>query len=106
MQPDPNGNELRAISAWCREQAIPLHFDGARLWEAAAGYGIAEAELASLADSVYVSYYKGLGGMGAAMVAGNSTFQDSRADEKSVRECRQKNHLNVSGLIGHDNLAL
>ena len=33
----PALDELRAISAWCREQAIPLHFDGARLWEAAAG---------------------------------------------------------------------
>ncbi|MEO7936460.1 MAG: beta-eliminating lyase-related protein [Dokdonella sp.] len=73
----PELEDLRAISQWCREQAIPLHFDGARLWEAAAGYGVAEAELASLADSVYVSYYKGLGGLGGALVAGSSAFIDS-----------------------------
>lgn len=73
----PELADLRAISHWCREHAIPLHFDGARLWEAAAGYGVAEAELAALADSVYVSYYKGLGGLGGAIVAGNSTFIDS-----------------------------
>ncbi len=73
----PPIDELRAISAWCREQAIPLHFDGARLWEAAAGYGIAEAELAALADSVYVSYYKGLGGLGGALMAGSTAFIDS-----------------------------
>jgi threonine aldolase len=73
----PNLDDLRRISAHCRERDIPLHFDGARLWEAASGYGISEAELAALADSVYVSYYKGLGGLGGAMVAGTQTFIDS-----------------------------
>ncbi|MCW8807833.1 MAG: beta-eliminating lyase-related protein [Rhodanobacter sp.] len=73
----PEFDALRAISAWCRERSIPLHFDGARLWEAAAGYGVSEAELAALADSVYVSYYKGLGGLGGAMVAGSQAFVDA-----------------------------
>ncbi len=79
----PALDELRAISAWCRERAIPLHFDGARLWESAAGYGMAEAELAALADSVYVSYYKGLGGLGGALVAGTADFIGSLAPWKS-----------------------
>lgn len=70
----PPLDELRAISSWCRERSIPLHFDGARLWEAAAGYAITEAELAALADSVYVSFYKGLGGLGGAMVCGSTAF--------------------------------
>jgi threonine aldolase len=73
----PDIEDLRAISVWCRKQSIPLHFDGARLWEAAAGYGVSEAELAALADSIYVSYYKGLGGLGGAMVLGAATFVDS-----------------------------
>ncbi|MEP7184404.1 MAG: beta-eliminating lyase-related protein [Rhodanobacter sp.] len=73
----PEIEDLRAISAWCGKQSIPLHFDGARLWEAAAGYGVSEAELSALADSVYVSYYKGLGGLGGAMVAGSASFIDS-----------------------------
>jgi len=79
----PPLDELRAISAWCRERAIPLHFDGARLWEAAAGYGLAEAELAALADSVYVSYYKGLGGLGGALVAASADFIESLGVWKS-----------------------
>ncbi|WP_423822141.1 beta-eliminating lyase-related protein [Salinisphaera sp. SPP-AMP-43] len=70
----PGLDELRAISAWCREQAVPLHFDGARIWEAAAGYGLSVAELAGLADSVYVSFYKGLAGLGGALVAGPEDF--------------------------------
>ncbi len=73
----PEIDDLRAISVWCRKHSIPLHFDGARLWEAAAGYGVSEAELAGLADSVYVSYYKGLGGLGGAMVSGSATFVES-----------------------------
>lgn len=73
----PDIDELRAISAWCRARSIPLHFDGARIWEASAGYGLDLAELAGLADSVYVSWYKGLGGLGGAMVAGTPAFIDS-----------------------------
>ena len=67
----PPLDELRAISQWCRARAIPLHFDGARLWEAAAGYGITLADLAALADTIYVSFYKGLGGLGGAVLAGS-----------------------------------
>lgn len=70
----PPLDELRAISAFARERRIHLHFDGARLWETAAGYGIPLDELAGLADSVYVSFYKGLGGLGGAAVAGETSF--------------------------------
>lgn len=66
----PSLDQLRAISDWCRARGVSLHFDGARLWEAAAGYGVPLADLAALADSVYVSFYKGLGGLGGAVVAG------------------------------------
>jgi threonine aldolase len=75
----PPLDELRAISAWARKAGVHLHFDGARLWEAAAGYGIGLDELAGLADSVYVSFYKGLGGLGGAAVAGDAAFIDSLA---------------------------
>ena len=73
----PSFDALREISSWCREHQVPLHFDGARIWEAAAGYGVSVAAVAALADSVYVSYYKGLGGLGGAMVAGPAGFVDS-----------------------------
>ena len=70
----PEVGELKAISRWCRERGVPLHIDGARIWEAAAGYGIPLEELCALADSVYVSFYKGLGGLGGALVAGSEQF--------------------------------
>jgi threonine aldolase len=66
----PPWGELQRISAWCRDHEVPLHFDGARLWEAAAGYGRTLRAVAALADSVYVSFYKGVGGMAGCVVAG------------------------------------
>jgi threonine aldolase len=67
-------DELQAIKAHCRERDIHLHMDGARLWEAAAGYGRQVAAIAAGFDSVYVSLYKGIGGLGGAMLAGNHEF--------------------------------
>lgn len=66
--------ELVALSAWVREQGVPLHFDGARLWESAPFYGRSYAEIAALADSVYVSFYKGLGGLAGCVLAGSKDF--------------------------------
>jgi len=70
----PSWNELEAIKAHCKARGVHLHMDGARLWEAAAGYGKPVAEIASGFDSVYVSLYKGVGGLGGAMLAGSHDF--------------------------------
>jgi threonine aldolase len=67
-------DELQAIKEHCRARATHLHMDGARLWEAAAGYGRSVAEIAAGFDSVYVSLYKGIGGLGGAMLAGSGDF--------------------------------
>jgi threonine aldolase len=48
--------------------------DGARLWESAAAFGKTPAEIAAGFDSVYVSLYKGIGGLGGAMLAGSHGF--------------------------------
>ncbi|MGZ3185097.1 MAG: threonine aldolase family protein, partial [Telluria sp.] len=73
-------DELQAIKRHCRAHGIHLHMDGARLWEAAAGYGRPVAEIAAGFDSVYVSLYKGIGGLGGAMLAGSKAFV-ARASE-------------------------
>ena len=67
-------DELQAIKAHCKARDIHLHMDGARLWEAAAGYGRGVAGIAAGFDSVYVSLYKGIGGLGGAMLAGSQDF--------------------------------
>lgn len=75
----PEWSELQAISRWCRERGVPLHFDGARIWEAAAHYGRPLAEIAALADSIYVSFYKGLGGLAGCVLAGPADFIEELA---------------------------
>jgi len=67
-------DELQAIKAHCKAEDIHLHMDGARLWEAAAGYGRSVSDIASGFDSVYLSLYKGIGGLGGAMLAGSREF--------------------------------
>ncbi|KQQ40392.1 threonine aldolase [Duganella sp. Leaf126] len=72
----PSWDELAAIKDDCRTRGIHLHMDGARLWETAAGYGRDVAQIAAGFDTVYVSLYKGIGGMGGAMLAGDTVFID------------------------------
>ena len=66
----PSWEELEAFSRACRDRGVPLHFDGARIWESVPHLGHSPAEIAALADTVYVSFYKGLRGLAGAVVAG------------------------------------
>jgi threonine aldolase len=68
----PSWDELAAMAAWAGERRIPFHLDGARIWEVAPWYGKSLAEISALADSVYVSFYKGLGGLGGCVLAGSA----------------------------------
>lgn len=70
----PSWEELIALAQACRERGVPLHFDGARLWESAPHFGRSLEEIAGLADSVYVSFYKGLGGLSGAALVGDDDF--------------------------------
>lgn len=76
----PDWEELSDIKVYCRQQGIHLHMDGARLWETAAAYGRSAAEIAAGFDSVYVSLYKGIGGMGGALLAGGAAFVAKAAE--------------------------
>ena len=66
----PDWDELEAFSRACLDRGVPLHLDGARLWESTPHLGHSLAEVAALADSVYLSFYKGLGGLAGAVLAG------------------------------------
>ena len=66
----PTWDDLVAQSAWAHERNIAMHMDGARLWESAPFYGRSYAEIAALFDTVYVSFYKGVGGIVGAALAG------------------------------------
>ncbi|MFI7393399.1 threonine aldolase family protein [Streptomyces tendae] len=70
----PTWEELTEVVGAARERDAVVHFDGARLWECTVHFGRPLAEIAGLADSVYVSFYKSLGGYGGAALAGPRTL--------------------------------
>lgn len=72
----PKYETLEAISRYCQEKGIKLHLDGARLFEILPFYQKTAAEVCSLFDSVYVSFYKGIGGVAGAILAGDRDFTD------------------------------
>jgi len=70
----PPYQTLESIASVCRERGIKLHLDGARLFEVLPHYQKTAAEICRLFDSVYISFYKGLGGIAGAILAGEPDF--------------------------------
>ncbi len=71
----PGWDELSALSALANERGVKLHMDGARLWEAREFYAPRTlSEICALFDSVYVSFYKGIGALAGAMLLGPEDF--------------------------------
>ena len=81
----PAWEDLVALSTSAGARNIRLHFDGARIWEAQPFYDRPLAEIAGLADSIYVSFYKGLGGLAGACLCGPADFiEESRRWRKRM----------------------
>ena len=66
--------ELTEMCSAAWERGAYVHFDGARLWESTTYLDADLATISALADSVYVSFYKSLEGLGGAVLAGDEAF--------------------------------
>jgi threonine aldolase len=88
----PGWADLLAQVAWARERGAAAHLDGARLWEAAAGYDRPPAEIAGLFDTTYVSFYKGIGALAGCCLAGTADVVEE------VREWRRRMGGTLFGL--------
>jgi threonine aldolase len=88
----PSLDDLSAQAAWARGTGAAVHLDGARLWESAAGYGQPPAAIAALFDTVYVSFYKGIGALPGCCAAGPQDVIDE------VREWRHRMGGTLFGL--------
>ena len=81
----PTWDELAALSAAARERGAAFHVDGARIWESQPFYDRSYAEIAALADTMYVSFYKGLGAIaGAALVGPRDVLDEARLWRKRM----------------------
>ncbi len=66
----PSWDELVAVADATRAAGARLHLDGARIWESTPHLEHSLSDIAGLADSVYVSFYKTIGGISGAALAG------------------------------------
>ncbi|MFD9488726.1 threonine aldolase family protein [Streptomyces sp. NPDC059991] len=100
----PTWDELTAVVEAARERDAVVHFDGARLWECAVHFDRPLQEIAQLADSVYVSYYKTLEGMSGAVLAGpESLIEEARTwRHRYGGQVFQQYPAALSALVGLD----
>lgn len=69
--------EMRAIRALATELGVPVHLDGARLWNASVASGVPLQDFAACADTVMVAFSKGLGAPIGAAVAASGPAADT-----------------------------
>jgi threonine aldolase len=98
-------DDLRAIQAVARELDVPVHLDGARLWNVEAATGVSVVEYASCADTVMVSFSKGLGAPVGAALAGSTKLMDLAwtARKRLGGALRQSGIIAAGALFGIEN---
>lgn len=87
--PQHHDRGLADVSAWARAHERAMHLDGARLWNAHVATDTPLPQLAACADSVSVSFSKGLGAPMGSVLCG---------DEGFVAEARRHKHALGGGL--------
>jgi threonine aldolase len=95
---------LRGIRELAEERGLPIHLDGARLWNASAASGIAEATYAAEVDTVMVTLSKGLGCPVGSMLAGSAEVIERawRIRRRLGGGMRQAGILAAAGLYALD----
>jgi len=86
---------LREIRALADRRAVPLHVDGARLWNAAAALGVPPGAIGALGTTVMVSFSKGLGCPVGSCLAGS---RERMAEARVVRK-RLGGGMRQSGVL-------
>ncbi len=91
----------RTIAAIAHERGVPLHVDGARLFNAAVALGVSGRQLAEPADSVSFCLSKGLAAPVGSLVVGRSDFvaRARRARKLVGGGMRQVGVLAAAGLV-------
>jgi threonine aldolase len=93
--------EMEAIGALARERRIPIHLDGARLFNAAVATGRPASDLARPFDSVMFCLSKGLGAPVGSLLLGPAGFIDEalRVRKRMGGGMRQAGVLAAAGLV-------
>jgi threonine aldolase len=93
--------EMDALRDLAGEWRLPIHLDGARIFNAAAALGVDAKEIAARADSVMCCLSKGLCAPVGSLLAGPATFIESARLKRKIMGggMRQAGILAAAGII-------
>ena len=93
--------DMDAVKALAAEWGLPVHLDGARIWNAAAALGCAAAEIAARADSVMCCLSKGLCAPVGSLLAGPRDFVEAARLKRKIMGggMRQAGIIAAAGII-------
>lgn len=91
---------LKSVHVLSQRKNIPIHLDGARIWNAADASGLSLEEMASYVDTLSVCLSKGLGAPSGSLLVGTKSFiERARRTRKAVGGgMRQVGILAAAGL--------
>jgi threonine aldolase len=92
---------MKMVQELAKRYGIPIHLDGARLFNAAASLDVSAAEIAANADSVMFCLSKGLCAPVGSMLAGPSAFIEKARKKRKIMGggMRQAGILAAAGLV-------
>ncbi|TNE53049.1 MAG: low-specificity L-threonine aldolase [Bacteroidetes bacterium] len=96
--------EIRRLRQLCNEQGLPLHLDGARVFNSLVETGMDLKEYASAFDSISICLSKGLGAPVGSLLLGNTNFikQARRVRKVLGGGMRQAGFLAAAGIYALD----
>jgi threonine aldolase len=96
-------HEVREIA---HGRGVPVHLDGARIFNAAASLGVPAAAIAAEADSVQFCLSKGLGAPVGSLVAGSADFIGKVRTQRKILggAMRQAGVIAAAGLVAFDTM--
>ncbi len=99
---------LKEIKQIAERHSIPVHMDGARIFNAAVSLGVDAKEVAACCDTVMFCLSKGLSAPAGSMVAGSKTFIDKARKNRKLMGggMRQVGILAAAGIIALEKMTL
>ena len=97
-------NAIEEISQLCRKENLPLHLDGARLWNAMVATNISPDFFGQHFDTLSICFSKGLGApVGSALIGSQTTIDNALRIRKMLGGgMRQAGYLAAAAIYGID----
>ena len=97
---------MQAVCGLARENSVPVHLDGARIFNAAAALGTTAKNVAQYADSISFCVSKGLSApVGSVLCGGAKFIERARAFRRMVGgNMRQAGPIAAAGIVALENM--